>query len=165
MDNVSFIRPDERYIRSYWETFDTIAKEKKFFATNESFPFDSTVEFIKGSIHKGFPHIFVIDTEKDICVGWCDATPKTDTIGYLGMGLLPQYREHGIGKNVLKQIVELSRAYGYHKIELDVLRSNERAIYVYESIGFTKTNLITGGFVWHDTLVKEDVVQMVINLK
>lgn len=164
MNTVKLIKPEERYIRSYWETFDKIAKERKYLASNEGFSFESTAQFIKDAINKDFLHLFIIDIESDTCVGWCDASPKNETIGYLGMGLLPPYREHGIGKRALKQIVEMSKIYGYHKIELDVLKSNERAIHLYESIGFIKTNLVTGGFTWKDTLVNEDVLQMELNL-
>lgn len=164
MDIVKFIKPEERYIRSYWESFDKIAKERKYLAMDEAFPFEGTVEFIKDAIAKDFPHLFIIDLEKDSCVGWCDVSPKTETIGYLGMGLLSEYRGHGIGSKALKQIIELSKTYSYQKIELDVLKSNSRAIHVYKSLGFKETNRITGGFRWKDTLVKEDVVQMELQL-
>lgn len=61
MVKVKFIKPQEQYIPSYWETFDTIAKERKYLAMNEAFPFESTVEFIKEAIVRDFPHLFIID--------------------------------------------------------------------------------------------------------
>lgn len=164
MSNVKLIKPEERYIRSYWESFDTIAKERKYLASNEAFPYDGTVDFIKESIRKGFPHLFIIDVEKDTCIGWCDVTPKTEIIGYLGMGLLSEYRECGIGKKALEQVVKMSKEYGFNIIKLDVLKSNSRAIHVYEKIGFKQTNLVVGGFTWHNTFVSEDVVQMSLDL-
>ncbi|HBI91937.1 MAG TPA: GNAT family N-acetyltransferase, partial [Terrisporobacter glycolicus] len=63
-----------------------------------------------------------------------------------------------------KQIIDLSKSYGYKKIELDVLKSNSRAIHVYKSLGFAEINTVTGGFVWQDNLVKEDVLQMELHL-
>lgn len=164
MNTLKLIKPEERYIRSYWESFDTIAKERKYLASNEGFPYDGTVEFIKESIKNGYPHIFIVDAEKDICVGWCDAIPKTDTIGYLGMGLLPEYREQGIGKMALQKVIRMSKLYGFRSIELDVLKSNTRAIHLYEKMGFVQNNLVVGGFTWHNTLVSEDVIQMSLDL-
>lgn len=164
MGHIHFIQPEERYIRSYWETFDRIAKEKKYLASEEAFPFDSTVRFINHSIRRGFPQIFIIDRDTDVCVGWCDALPKTDEVGYLGMGLLPEYRERGIVTQVLRAIIEKCRKFGYKKIELDVLKSNSRAIHVYEKAGFEQVALITGGFQWRNTLIKEDVIQMSLEL-
>lgn len=58
------------------------------------------------------------------------------------MGILPEYRGKGIGSNALKQVIDLSKLYGYKKIELDVLRSNSRAIHVYKSLGFIETNTV-----------------------
>lgn len=71
MDIVKFIKPEEQYIRSYWQAFDNIAKERKYLAMDEAFPFESTVEFIKDAISKDFPHLFIIDLQKDTCMGWC----------------------------------------------------------------------------------------------
>ena len=165
MSCIKLIKPQERYIRSYWETFEAIVKEGKYLASNEGFPYEDTVEFVKNSIKNGYPHLFIIDGEKDICVGWCDVTPKAEDIGYLGMGLLPEYREHGIGKITLKQIVKMSEDFGFRSIELDVLKSNTRAIHVYEKLGFTQINLVESGFfTWHNTLVKEAVIQMSLKL-
>ena len=45
-----------------------------------------------------------------------------------------------------------------------MLKSNCRAIHVYKSLGFIETNIVTGGFVWKENLVKEDVVQMELKL-
>lgn len=164
MNTLKLAKPHERYIFSYWETFDTIAKEKKYLAFNEGFPYDKTVEFIKNSIKNGYPHLFIIDVEKDICVGWCDITPISDIIGYLGMGLLREYRGRGVGKMALQEVIRLSKEFGYKSIKLDVLKSNSRAIHVYEKMGFIQNNLVVNGFAWHDTLVREDVIQMSLDL-
>ncbi|WP_227820772.1 hypothetical protein [Clostridioides sp. ZZV15-6383] len=46
MEGIKFIKPEEKYIYSYWQTFDKIAKERKYLAMDEAFPFEETVEFI-----------------------------------------------------------------------------------------------------------------------
>lgn len=157
---LKIIRPETKYVQSYWEAFDTIAKERIYLAATEAFPLESTMEFVKLSIEKNIPQLFIIDTEIDRCVGWCDALPKEDTIGYIGTGLLNEYRENGIGSQILNQIIELSKQYGYRKLELDVRASNKRAIHVYEKAGFTIYNVVKDGFVFGDNIVSEDIVQM-----
>ena len=117
---IEFVKPQERYIESYWETFDAICKEKIYLSATNPFPLDSTIEFVKSAIDKNIPFLFVIDKTIDRCVGWCDAMPKTDKIGYLGTGLLTEYREQGIGKKLIDELINLSRDYGYQHIELDV---------------------------------------------
>ncbi|OJT84654.1 GNAT family N-acetyltransferase, partial [Clostridioides difficile] len=50
------------------------------------------------------------------------------------------------------------------KIELDVFKSNSRAIHVYKSLGFVEVNTISSGFTWNDRPVKEEVIQMELTL-
>ena len=157
---LTFIKPEERYIHSYWDAFDFIAKEGIYLAAPEAFPLEDTISFVQSIIEKGIPQLFVLDTSIDACVGWCDALPKSETIGYLGTGLLPPYREQGIGKRLIQEVIDLSKAYGYHSIELDVRSSNKRAIHVYRQLGFVVTNVVKDGFTLMDHLVPEDVVQM-----
>ncbi len=38
------------------------------------------------------------------------------------MGILKEYREKGIGSNLLKQIIDLSKEYGYEKLSLMYLK-------------------------------------------
>ena len=162
---IKFIRPEERYIKSYWETFDAICRENIYLAASEAFPLESTIEFVKSAIERNIPFLFVIDTDIDKCVGWCDAMPKTESVGYLGTGLLPEYREQGIGKRLIEEIISLSKEYGYHSIELDVRSSNSRAIHVYKQMGFAVTNVVKDGYTLMGNTVAEDVVQMALDLR
>jgi len=161
---IKFVKPEERYIKSYWEAFDAICKENIYLATPEAFPLESTIEFVKSAMEKNIPFLFAIDTETDRCVGWCDAMPQTETVGYLGTGLLPAYREQGIGRQLIKEVIALSKAYGYQHIELDVRSSNYRAIYVYGQLGFVVTNIVKDGYTFKGNAVAEDVVQMKLDL-
>ena len=159
---IKFIKPEPRYIRSYWETFDAICKEKIYLGAAEAFPFESTIEFVKSAIDKNIPMLFVIDTKTDRCVGWCDAVPENETCGYLGTGLLSGYRGQGIGKRLIKEIIALSKKYGYHHIELDVRISNKRAIHVYTQLGFVITNIVKDGYC---TRMGNNVVENVVRMK
>ena len=157
---IEFTKPQERYIESYWETFDTICKEKIYLSAINPFPIDSTIEFVTSAIDKNTPFLFVIDTAIDRCVGWCDAMPKTDKIGYLGTGILSDYREQGIGKKLIGEVISSSRDYGYQQIELDVRSTNKRAIHVYGQLGFQIMNIVKDGFEFMGIDIAEDVVQM-----
>jgi len=161
---IEFIKPEERYIKSYWEAFDAICKEQIYLAVPEAFPLESTITFVKSAMEKGIPMLFAIDTKTDQCVGWCDVMPKTETVGYLGTGLLPAYREMGIGKRLIGELIVLSREYGYRQIELDVWRSNSRAIHVYAQFGFVVSGVVKEEHRLHGNAVMEDVVQMRLDL-
>ena len=161
---IQFIKPEEKHIQSYWETFGAICKEGIYLGALEPFPLESTIEFVKDNIAKNVPMLFVIDTKLDRCVGWCDAMPKTETVGYLGTGLLSEYRELGLGKKLITEIIELSKVYGYHQIDLEVRSANARAVHVYTKLGFRTTNIIKGGFILTEDATPEDLVQMSLSL-
>ena len=161
---IGFIKPQEKYIKSYWEVFATICEEKIYLAATNPFPLESTIEFVKSAIDKNIPMLFVIDAAIDRCVGWCDAMPKIDETGYLGTGLLPEYREQGIGKKLIGDLINMSRDYGYRHIELDVRGSNKRAIHVYAQCGFQITNIIKDGFEFMGNTILEEVVHMKLDL-
>lgn len=92
------IEPTEEYIISYSEVLDTVAREKIYLAKLEGFPLEETKTFMRNTIEKKTPFLLAVNTDTNQVVGWCDAQPKTEKIGYLGLGLLRDYRGQGIGK-------------------------------------------------------------------
>ena len=137
---IVFKTPEERYIRSYWETLGEICAEGKYLALSEPFPYDVTVGFMKKIIDEKIPAVFVIDTENDRCIGWCDAVSADGKTGKLGMGILRPYREKGIGTKLLEAVKDRCAKNGYERIELKVWKSNIWAIHLYEKTGFVKTD-------------------------
>ena len=165
MKNIVFKRPEEKYMRSYWETFDSVAKERKYLASTQRFPFDSSVEFYRNIINRGLPRIFAVDTATDRCIGWCDITAKTETTGYMGTGLAKEYRDRGIGTAMLERTLVQAEEYGFDCVELDVLESNTRAIHVYEKLGFEHTGKREKRHIWKDTMESENVLTMIKHFK
>ncbi len=134
---VVFVKPEKKYLRSYWETFGEICHEKVYMALREPFPYDETVNFYTRIINACMPALFAVDTNTDRCIGWCDAVSDNGIDARLGMGLLKSMRNKGIGTELLKNTVELSIDYGYKSLKLDVWKSNKRAVHIYEKAGFT----------------------------
>lgn len=57
------------------------------------------------------------------------------------MGLLPAYRGQGIGQQLLSACLAKARLNGITRVELEVRADNERAIRLYERMGFTREAL------------------------
>ena len=55
----------------------------------------------------------------------------------LGIALLPEARGRGHGRALVEAVVAHAIDTGAHKVELEVWPDNERAIRLYESLGFT----------------------------
>jgi ribosomal protein S18 acetylase RimI-like enzyme len=73
-------------------------------------------------------------------VGWCDIVRNPYEgfrhVGRLGMGLLPDYRRRGVGRQLAGQAIEAARQIGIERIELEVFASNTVAIALYRALGF-----------------------------
>lgn len=54
------------------------------------------------------------------------------------MGLLPEFRGHGVGERLARAVMDAALARGAERIELEVFASNARAIRLYERLGFVR---------------------------
>jgi ribosomal protein S18 acetylase RimI-like enzyme len=60
--------------------------------------------------------------------------------GIYGFGVLPGYRGRGYGRQILARTIEYALAEGHPPIFLEVAPENERALGLYQSVGFRETN-------------------------
>lgn len=82
-------------------------------------------------------YVFEID---GMPVGMCKLMPqkfRNSHIMYLGgVAIDPIHAGKGWGRTMLKEALALVTAKGYHRVELTVATFNDRAIALYESMGF-----------------------------
>ena len=155
---LSIVPVAEEYILSYWNAIEEVAAENKYLGSDHAFPINETAAFIRESIAHGYPHFFVVQ-EDGIVVGWCEILPVNFTsAGYLGMGLLKEYREKGYGTLLLRHALKAAKEYGFDEVELDVRAGNTRAIHLYHSCGFVDTKHIKNALKTADGF--EDVIHM-----
>ncbi len=58
---------------------------------------------------------------------------------YIGADIHPEFQERGYAKEAYKKMIpQLFEEYNLHKISLEVLATNHRAINLYEKLGFTR---------------------------
>lgn len=60
----------------------------------------------------------------------------------IGVCVLQDCWGYGIGKNLLKQSLDWADSNGVHKITLNVLETNEKAIHLYKKLGFEIEGLL-----------------------
>ncbi len=118
-----------------------VASERRFLAVTTGFDLRATVDFVRCNLAQGNPHYVVVTGPDDDVVGWCDIVPALPWegfrhVGRLGMGLLPGWRGHGIGRELLAAAMGDCAARGFLRVELEVFASNTRAIRLYEGAGF-----------------------------
>jgi ribosomal protein S18 acetylase RimI-like enzyme len=61
--------------------------------------------------------------------------------------VMPGYQRHGIGRRLMESAIDTLRARGVEELSLTVTAANERAVRLYQKIGFTTIKTFTAG-VW-----------------
>ena len=59
-----------------------------------------------------------------------------------GVGVLKDFWGYGIGTNLLKESIQWADANDIKKITLNVLETNEKAIMLYEKLGFEQESVL-----------------------
>lgn len=150
-------KSSEKYAASYCQTFDCVAREGKFLSISRGYPMDDIIRFIKACRECGYPQFLLIN-EDDLAVGWCDIVRRSDEpddVGYLGIGILKEYRHMGWGMNLMTTTINEAKKRGFNEIRLEVRTSNFNAIRTYRRLGFVKIAHIKDGVVTNG--VSEDV--------
>lgn len=128
------------HVESFHKALDTVSRERRYLTFLEAPPLESVRAFVVGNIANGHPQFVALDGET--VVGWCDIRrserPSQAHRGTLGMGIIPGYRDHGLGRRLITTTLGQARAIGLHRVELDVHADNPRAIALYEKVGFVR---------------------------
>lgn len=128
----------EKYAASFHACLDAVAREKMFLAQTEAPPLERVRGFVKDSVKNDVPQFVAIDGRT--VVGWCDIFPDwpetTKHCGTLGMGVLKDYRRHGIGGRLLLAALAKAKKKGITRVTLKVRADNAGAIRLYEDTGF-----------------------------
>lgn len=141
---VEIIYPSEKYFKSFHTALDQVAKEQIYIEMIEAKPLDETAAFQNKLVTQNLPVYYaVVDNE---VIGWADITPASNPRlahrGFLGMGLLKQFRGQGIGTQLLQKALSHAKKIGIEKVELTVYTTNEAAIALYKKLGFTDIGII-----------------------
>jgi RimJ/RimL family protein N-acetyltransferase len=118
------------------------------------------------SIELGNQVSVVAETEEGTLVGNSEVTRGSSSDefhhGKLGISVLKEYRNQGIGLEMMKTLVQESQKAGLKTIELEVFANNPQAYHIYEKAGFKQVGRIPKKIFRLDRFV--DVVVMAIEL-
>ena len=70
-----------------------------------------------------------------VAYSWVDGLTGPD-LPMLGIGVVDHYHGVGLGRALLRLMIEAARRLGVGTLRLGVFDHNSRAIHVYESVGF-----------------------------
>jgi len=116
----------------------TVARDRRRLATNELPPREHAVALATRSIDGGWP--FIVALGGETLVGYCDVSPiprkAAPHVGELGIAIVPEWRDRGIGRRLMIAALDAGWRYGFSRIQLSVYASNERAVALYRKMDF-----------------------------
>jgi len=123
--------------RAITDVVNSVASEKRYILTEKSREdWDKAVSEIK---EKGRGLLIVAQADGKV-VGMGHLTKgkweKNRHVGFLGMVILKEFREIGIGTAMMDYMMRYARQERLEKISLNVFSTNERAIHLYQKFGF-----------------------------
>ena len=106
--------------------------------------------------------------EPDDAPGNCTLTPKGARRKIchradVSIALRKAYWGLGLGKALLTRVLTLAKELGYEQVELEVISGNDRALRLYERLGFVQTGRTPRAFRYDDGSFRDEI-QMVLRL-
>jgi RimJ/RimL family protein N-acetyltransferase len=140
MGSIQIVPIAAEHVPGFWRALDVVARERKYLVLTEAPPMESTREFVMSNIAACNPQLVALADGE--VVGWCDVRrehwPVHAHCGTLGMGPLPDYRGKGLGRRLMQATLEAAHEEGFVRIELMAHADNQRAIALYEKLGFVR---------------------------
>ncbi len=65
-------------------------------------------------------------------------------VGNMGISLRSQYRDEGIGTELMRSLIDEAKSHGLRLLTLTCFETNAPAIHMYETLGFQKAGTIPG---------------------
>lgn len=137
-DNITITPMTDEYIEAFHAVLDLVSQERKYLSFLEAPPLEKTRAFIHSMREENNPQLMALDNGK--LVGWCDISRESKEVfkhcGGLGIAILPEYREKGIGRRLMQATIDAAFERGMTRIELEVYERNHRARFLYQKLGF-----------------------------
>ncbi len=88
-------------------------------------------------------YIFEVDEKPVGMFNLVPLTHRTSHIAYLGgVAVHPQYAGRGFGIQMMQEMLAFSKEKGFLRIELSAATINDKAIHLYEKVGFQKEGVL-----------------------
>ncbi len=161
---IVFRLPREEDLEKMTEYINTLSREDTFIAfSGEQISLREEREYLEKIFHNlqndtGF---FLLAIHNEEIVGASDVTRmerRSKHEGHFNISLAENYREEGIGSEMIQILSDLARKIGLQMLQLTVYSVNERGIHVYEKNGFQKVGQIPKKALYHGELVDEIIM-------
>ena len=137
-----------QWLASFCQCIDSVVQERRFMLSTQTPRPEKIAAFIESMQQLGNPQFLALEGET--VVGWCDlrrldplptsgpalGDATHPLVGELGMGVIKTHRNQGLGRRLIETCEAQARDAGFHKIQLRVFKSNQKAVRFYQAAGF-----------------------------
>ncbi len=145
--------------------FQNVSTESDYMAKGEVEDIDTLNKILQ---NKNLINFFGYENDKSIA--YCQVIYKVNSTNFNSgakinaIGVLPDYRGKGYGKELLQQVVNaLKENSGIKNIHLEVVKDNLIAINLYKELGFEKTGELKNLFTKNNTLMDIEIYSLLVN--
>ena len=133
-------RATEDDLEAFVEVLAAVAEEGRWIATEPPVDVQRRVADLRRRMAGG-DALFLLEEDGEVLGGGGLHAGLRRGVAMLGMALLPGARGRGLGRALLQAMIAHARDNGVARVELQVFPHNERAIALYESVGFQEEEL------------------------
>jgi ribosomal-protein-alanine N-acetyltransferase len=94
--------------------------------------------------HRDVSFFYIARDAVGEAIGFCSCWLILDEIHINNLAVLPEHRRGGVASSLLEQVLAEGAARGAHRATLEVRRSNDPALKLYEKFGFRVTAVRRG---------------------
>ena len=150
-----------------WEDLDVVTKYVNDLIDEDTFlmlPEKQTRESEASWMAKTFDDIengkkiHIVAEVNDIYAGNCEIRiheRRQKHIGDIGISIALPYRDEGIGAKLLSTLIDEGKKAGLRLLILHCFETNDRALPLYEKLGFTRSGLVPGVYSYKGNYVGE----------
>ena len=136
-ENIIYINLNENLINEYLLMINDIEVAKQISHNIKTYTYEQEKEWVKEKLNENAYCYSMIEKNTGNYIGNIEIMEIKDGIGELGISITPKMQNKHYGTEAIKTIIN----YGYSKLnlkgfDLNVYKTNERAIHCYEKVGF-----------------------------
>ena len=150
------------------EGINSLVEEKADILKNQQVTREEEADILKrtlADIEKGNVFWLVAEVDGEVIAN-SDLRPRqgySSHVGEIGMVVKRNYRDIGIGMELLKGLISQAKTLGLAILTLSVFASNKRAIHIYEKAGFTEIGRVPHGFLKDGQYIDEIIMVKELN--
>jgi ribosomal protein S18 acetylase RimI-like enzyme len=122
---------------SYRRCWDAVAKERLYITERKAPPLSEVLAQFRKCLRDKIPFLVAMDDERVVgfAAVYRRGLPSVSHGGNVGIALLPEYREMGLGTKLMAGLLKVSRG-KFDSVFLEVFGKNKRAQKLYRKMGF-----------------------------